>query len=115
VDWSILSAPRAARPSEDTARGDEHALPSIPDVFASVGGVLTLAPPSAGERTAKFAQAIRASPFRLVDSVPPFVNSKSRLPTRSPFLSTSLLTTLLPRVRNLTGTSSLRTPSTSSS
>jgi hypothetical protein len=65
MDWSILSAPRAARPSEDAAREDEHALPSTPGVFASVGGDLTLAPPSAGARTARSALAIGISPFRL--------------------------------------------------
>ncbi len=76
MDWSILSAPRAARPSEDTARGDEHALPSIPGVFASVGGVLTLAPAVGGRADSEVGPWPSVS-LRVVfvDSVPPFVNS----------------------------------------
>jgi len=60
-----LSAPRAARPSEDAAREDEHALPSTPGVFASVGGVLTLAPAIGGRADSEVGLAIGISPFRL--------------------------------------------------
>ena len=82
----ILSAPRAARPSEYAARGGEHAF-SIPGVFASVGGVSLWRPPSAGARTAMTGH-VASLRFAFVGSVPPFVNSRSplRITLVSPFL-----------------------------